>query len=146
MIDPSDRVLMVRLEFGDWTGWVLPGGGIEPGEDHHRALVRELTEETLAPEVFIGPPLWVRQMIGAFGTTYDGQSETVYLVPCHGFDVAPSMTPDELRAEGLVEHRWWTLAELSTTNEVLRPSQLPELVNAILEYGAPARPPIIEES
>ena len=59
MIDPRDRILMARLRYGDgFDGWVLPGGGIEDGEDHRQALVRELTEETGAPQVFMGPPLW----------------------------------------------------------------------------------------
>lgn len=145
MIDPADRVLMVRLEFGDWTGWVLPGGGIEDGEDHRTALLRELAEETGAIEAFIGPPVWTRRMFGNFSSDYDGQTETVYLVPCHQFEVSPSLSADQLRGEGLVEHRWWTLAELGSTTAILRPSQLPELLGTILEYGAPPDPPIIDE-
>ncbi len=146
MIDPRDRILLVRLEFTDWTGWVLPGGGKEPGEDDHTALRRELTEETGVPEVFIGPPLWVRRMLrpGGFGS-FDGQEETVYLVPCHHFEIAPTMTADELVEEGLVEHRWWSTSELDTTDEILRPEPLPRLVREILEHGAPARPHRFED-
>lgn len=133
-------MLLVRLEFSDWTGWVLPGGGKEPGEDDAAALRRELTEETGIPQVFIGPPLWVRRMTGPNFTTYDGQEETVYLVPCHEFEIAPTMTPEELRDEGLVEHRWWTLAELEATTEIVRPTELATVVRQVLEFGAPAEP------
>lgn len=141
MIDPKDRVLLVRLRFDDWTGWVLPGGGKEPGEDDNAALRRELTEETGVPEVFIGPKLWVRRIVTAgINPKYDGQEEAVYLVPCHDFEIAPTMTPEELREEGLVDHRWWTAAELEATDEVLRPSDLAEAVKRVLEFGAPAEP------
>lgn len=142
MIDPSDRVLLVRLQFPDWTGWVLPGGGKENGETDREALLRELTEETGVPDVFIGPPVWERTMIWPpeRSSRWDGQFETVYLVPCHAFDIAPTMTEAELREEGLVEHRWWSLAELGQTSEEVRPTALPEVVREVLEFGAPATP------
>ena len=142
MIDPRDRVLLVRLLFPDWTGWVLPGGGKETGEDDRQALRRELIEETGVPDVFIGPPVWVRRMLWPEdrNSRWDGQLETVYLVPCHAFDIAPTMSASELAEEGLVEHRWWSAAELATTNADLGPTGLPELVREILEYGAPSTP------
>ncbi len=142
MIDPSDRVLLVRLRFPDWTGWVLPGGGKEHGEDDDAALRRELTEETGVPDVFKGPALWTRQMSWSarHNTRWDGQHETVYLVPCHSFEIAPTMSVEELRDEGLVEHRWWSAAELDATTEDLRPTALPQVVRQVLEFGAPDTP------
>ncbi|MGH1492046.1 MAG: NUDIX hydrolase [Acidimicrobiales bacterium] len=146
MIDPADRVLMIRLKFDDWTGWVLPGGGIEPGEDHSTALRRELAEETGVPETFIGPQVWLRRHLSPHvASAYDGQEEAVYLVPCNSFDVAPSMTPEELRSEGIVEHRWWSVSEMANTDDVLRPPGLHEHVGRILEFGAPAEPMLLEE-
>lgn len=148
MIDPRDRVLLVRLQFTDWTGWVLPGGGKENGEDDRQALRRELVEETGIPDVFIGPPVWIRQMLWRDNPTsrWDGQLETVYLVPCHDFEIAPTMTEAELREEGLVEHRWWSAAELAATTEELRPTALPEVVKEVLEFGAPATPHRFDDS
>ena len=146
MIDPGDRVLMVRLEFDDWTGWVLPGGGVEPGEDNLTALRRELAEETGVPETFIGPPVWNRRIVAPMMSgRYDGQEELVYLVPCHRFDVDPGMSAEQLRAEGVVEHRWWTVAEITATDESVRPAQLGELVARILEHGAPEEPIQLDE-
>ena len=35
LVDPADRVLMVRWRLADGRGvWGVPGGGIEPGESH----------------------------------------------------------------------------------------------------------------
>jgi 8-oxo-dGTP pyrophosphatase MutT (NUDIX family) len=141
MIDPSDRVLLVRLRFDDWTGWVLPGGGKEPGEDDATALRRELTEETGVPQVFQGPLLWHRRIINPdMSANYDGQEEHVYLVPCREFEIAPTMTVEELAEEGLVEHRWWTVDELAATDDTLRPSDLAQVLSDVLEHGAPPEP------
>lgn len=145
MINPDDRVLLVRLEFPNWTGWVLPGGGKEPGEDDATALRRELTEETGLPQLFMGPPVWIRRMfVPEMSGPYNGQEETAYLVPCHRFEIAPTMGLDELAAEGLVEHRWWSVDELDTTGDHLGPPALPRLVREILEYGAPPQPHLLE--
>jgi 8-oxo-dGTP diphosphatase len=40
---PSGELLLVRHEGADM--WVLPGGGVDPGEEFHEAAARELTEE-----------------------------------------------------------------------------------------------------
>ena len=45
VLDPADRVLLVRFEFPDVTLWATPGGGQEPGEDDEATLRRELDEE-----------------------------------------------------------------------------------------------------
>jgi ADP-ribose pyrophosphatase YjhB (NUDIX family) len=42
--DADDRLLLIRNDWAD--GWLLPGGGVEPGEDWERAAVREVREET----------------------------------------------------------------------------------------------------
>ncbi len=144
VIDPSDRVLLMQVDFPDWAGWVTPGGGIEPGEDHHTALRRELAEEVGLPEIFIGPQIMRRTIIDPGLAHHDGQVNHLYLVPCHHFDVKPTMTEAELREEGLVGWRWWSVPELEQTGEDIRPEDLAELVRQVLEFGAPAEPIVVE--
>ena len=147
MIDPSDRVLLIRHSFPDWTGWLLPGGGVENHEDQHTALLRELAEEVGPPEVFLGPPVWHRRRLSPNRRDgYDGQEETVFLVPCYEFEIAPSMTPAELEADGIVEHRWWSADELAETEESIHPFTIHELVVQVLEFGAPEVVPLIDET
>lgn len=46
VITEGDRILLAHWNEGGRSGWTLPGGGIDPGEDPADALVREIAEET----------------------------------------------------------------------------------------------------
>ncbi len=48
LLDPQARVLLMRYDDPppNGTNWSTPGGGLEPGESHHEAALRELAEET----------------------------------------------------------------------------------------------------
>jgi 8-oxo-dGTP diphosphatase len=141
VLDPADRIVLVRFEFPDRTVWAAPGGGLEEGEDDAAALARELREE-LGLELGspIGSCVWVRTHVVPIGR-WDGQTERYYVVRVPRFEIAPALTPDELRAEGVVEIRWWTLAELdAATGVAFAPGRLPEELRGLLRSGPGAKP------
>ena len=45
VLDPDERIALVRFDFPDRTVWAAPGGGVEEGEDDAATLSRELREE-----------------------------------------------------------------------------------------------------
>jgi 8-oxo-dGTP pyrophosphatase MutT (NUDIX family) len=55
--EEEDKVLMVCQHHEDKDIWMVPGGGIEDGEDTLHAGIRELLEET-GLEIEMGPLLW----------------------------------------------------------------------------------------
>src|SRR5207244_11223608 len=44
VVDPADRVLLVRFVFPQRELWATPGGGIDPDETPEQAVVRQLAE------------------------------------------------------------------------------------------------------
>jgi 8-oxo-dGTP diphosphatase len=42
----QESILLVKHRKGDHAYWMLPGGGVDPGETLHEALIREFWEET----------------------------------------------------------------------------------------------------
>lgn len=131
VLTPDDGVLLVRFEFPGGTRWALPGGGLEPGEDHHSALVRELAEELGLTDTTVGPAIWRREQIVAFPDgSWDGQRELIYLVEVgERFTPIPALGWEQLRSEYVYEIRWWDDAELMSADQVtFIPQRLPHLL------------------
>jgi 8-oxo-dGTP diphosphatase len=139
LIDPDDRVLLVRFEFGDGPVWATPGGGIEPGEEVMDALRRELAEEVGLYDPEIGPCVWVRVHTIPMGP-WHGQHDQVYLVRCEAMEPNPAMTWEQLRSENLHELRWWTLDELAVASFRFAPRELVAVVTSIVRDGVPDAP------
>jgi len=45
VVDPDERIALVRFELAARSFWAAPGGGAEEGEDDAATLARELREE-----------------------------------------------------------------------------------------------------
>jgi 8-oxo-dGTP diphosphatase len=147
IVDPDDRVLLVRFEFPDASVWGLPGGGVEPDEEPLAALRRELAEELGLVDVVIGPHVWDRLHVVQFshgpaasGSRWDGQRDRIHLVRVPAFEPRPQLSWDELRAERVHEIRWWTLPEVRAHPGRFAPRHLADHVAALLRDGPPAAP------
>ncbi len=152
IIDPDDRILLVRFEFPQATVWALPGGGVEPDEDPCDALRRELHEELglLDDEIEIGPYVWDRTIRISFvhgpgAPHWDGQHDRIHLVRAPRFDPHPAFTWEQLQAERMHELRWWTpdeirQAEFAPTPSLFAPRRLGYYLDSLLRDGPPPTP------
>jgi 8-oxo-dGTP diphosphatase len=141
VLDPDDRILLVRFLFPTGTFWGTPGGGVEVGEAPEDAIRRELLEETGLAGVEIGPAVWTRLHIVPFiGGQWDGQREQYHVVRTPAFTPEPKHSWGQLNAEYVFELRWWTLDSLEAAEETFAPRRLPELVRVLLHDGPPPVP------
>jgi 8-oxo-dGTP pyrophosphatase MutT (NUDIX family) len=105
--------------------------------------LRELREEVgLSPDE-IGPHLWTRTHIIPFiDGRWDGQRERAYLVRTPRFEPAPLLSPEQLRAEYLVDLRWWSIDELLAEPDTtfFAPLHLPRLIHDVMTLGPPPEP------
>jgi ADP-ribose pyrophosphatase YjhB (NUDIX family) len=141
VLDPDDRILLVRFELPNRVLWATPGGGIDEGESVEAAIVRELAEEVGLDDAELGPWIWTREHVFPFlDGRWDGQRERYVLVRVDRFEPAPRFTAEELAAEYVTGVRWWTVEELAASGELFAPRRLPELVAALLRDGPPGEP------
>ncbi|TCN34244.1 8-oxo-dGTP pyrophosphatase MutT (NUDIX family) [Kribbella orskensis] len=144
VLDQDDRILLLRFEFDDRPRvWAAPGGGVEPGESAHDALVRELREEVGIEAPDDPPHLW-HQVVVADGHAkgYDGVINDYYLVRLDSFTPSGAMSPEELRAENVHGHQWWSVSDLKSYSgpAVFSPRSLGVLLETLLAEGPPEHP------
>lgn len=141
VLDPTDRVLLVQFRFAHGDVWATPGGGIDHDETPTEALRRELHEEIGCTDAHIGPPIWTRTHLFPVAETYDGQTETIFLVRVDTPELKPGLlTDDQLRAESLIGCAWWTIPELHASDATFAPRRLPALVANLIASGPPDTP------
>jgi 8-oxo-dGTP pyrophosphatase MutT (NUDIX family) len=144
LVDELGRLLLLcgrdpRRPGAGW--WFTVGGGVEDGEDYLQAAVREVWEETALtlPVQRLSPVVWTRQAV----FTVDGQGFDQY----EEYRLA-RVTSDEASAikidgeEARYGHHWWTIDELATTSETVRPKKMASLLPDVLTTGTLHRGPL----
>jgi 8-oxo-dGTP pyrophosphatase MutT (NUDIX family) len=146
LVDGQDRVLL--LEFLDdhlrpaaGVSWMTPGGGVRDGEPLAEAAARELAEEVglLVEPGALGAPVAVTSGYADLGWAAGVFRDDFFFLRVGAHDVDDSGLED-LERSHLVGHRWWTLAELASTEAVIYPNGLASLLAGLVGGDLPAQP------
>jgi 8-oxo-dGTP pyrophosphatase MutT (NUDIX family) len=145
LFDARSRVLLMRWRLQDGGSvWITPGGGLDPGETHAQAALRELGEEVGLREARLGPWVWSREHRLRWNGRDILQRERFHLVRVEAHEVDRSAN-DENERRVIEEMRWWSPAEIAASSEAFSPRRLAELLPPLLEGRLPAEPLVLGE-
>jgi ADP-ribose pyrophosphatase YjhB (NUDIX family) len=111
MLWHDDRVLLVRQGRAASPRWMLPGGGVRPGESLQGSLERELREEIGCPSSYVGDPVAMVESIAPEG--HPSGRHVVHVIFTVSFD---DTTIDQFAPTDpdIHELRWFARDELMT--------------------------------
>ena len=131
LLDRDNRVLLFLTKAPDTSGvarWLTPGGGVDPGETHLEAALRELEEETGLVLDDLGAPVWSHDFVVQWDAAdHDTGHAEFYAATVDAFEPSDAHWTDDERVDVLA-HKWWTLSELIATREAYEPAELVSLV------------------
>jgi 8-oxo-dGTP pyrophosphatase MutT (NUDIX family) len=132
----DDTVLLLRgsdparPQDGAW--WFTVGGGCEDGESTMSAARREAFEEAgLVLPADLGPVVLHRVAEFSFEGQPYAQTEDFYFCRV-GSDAVVTTGWTELERRSMTTHRWWSVAQLAATDDVVFPEQLGTLLAELL--------------
>ncbi len=137
-LDPEGRILLFQARAGFWFA---PGGGLEAGERHEDAAVREFYEETGQQIEKLGPCVWTsRHTWYAEGSDiwYESQ-ERYFLIRTDVFEPR-WIKSDELEVSETSGSRWWRASEIKRSDATFFPHRLAKLLERLIRGDIPTSP------
>jgi len=123
VVDSHNRVLLFQYSRATAEKyWATPGGGLEQGETFDEAAAREALEELGLKRPKL-TPLGDRLADFLLGDRPIHEEERLFLLrhEPREFDEA---VREVHRREGVLQTRWWSLAELEASDELIFPEGL----------------------
>jgi 8-oxo-dGTP pyrophosphatase MutT (NUDIX family) len=135
LIDRQNRIFLLKTHFDPEVQlpprWITPGGGIDAGETPLVAAIRELHEETgiAVSSEALGEQIWQTEGIWRWGDGINQHSYVDYFFQLRvdDFELDDSNWTDDERRD-VLEHRWWSVAELIESGESVGPLGLVEFL------------------
>ncbi len=120
--------------------WFTPGGGLEPGETTADAAYRELFEETGLRAVpgSMGERVWHEVTEFEYDTRQYRQTQDFFLLRVPEWQVDTAGMDDEEKRT-IIEHRWWSAAEIEASDEQIFPLGLADLLRRVTADGVPEK-------
>ena len=137
ILTPDNEVLLMRMAFPwqDEDLWILPGGGIEPGESERQAVEREIYEETGASGLLVRAAVWEREFLV--------EATSTLMKQCYFLAHAARFVPQATALLGneqnwLREYRWWSLdALLAAADLNVEPTNIARGIEHLISNGLP---------
>ena len=133
-MDIACQVLLFQYEDQRGKWWATPGGGLEPSESFEDAAAREAMEELglMRP---VMEPVWNSL------TEFESKGVLLRQLECY-FLLRTEVSAAQLdgvrqahETEGILAARWWALAELHTTAELIFPEDLAVRIDQLIATG-----------
>lgn len=146
LVDGAGRVLLfegldpAHREGGSW--WFTPGGGVEGEESAQEAAHREMWEETGLRVPQLSGPVAERRSEFPFDGLLYRQHELYFtaFLPDVDVVVAPVAYTD-LEIRSVLRWRWWSVAELASTQDLVYPEWLAGWLGQTVTEGLTNRYP-----
>lgn len=149
LLDQHDRVLLMQIIPQDASDpssplskpfWITPGGRVEDGETTEEAVRRELFEETGIADGMVLGCVWYGEINLMWRGSLTKMREHFYLTRVTRPEdsiALENMTSDERSV--FRGHKWWTMEELKSSEEVVIPKDLPALIEPLIKGEIPQK-------
>lgn len=140
LLNPENRVWMLRINDPARPRWILPGGGVEEGETLEDAARREMWEECGINDAEIGPLVGIRTALAKFKDYgHHLASEHYFVVKLN--DQLPNpdnMLPHEV--DDYTRQAWFSAEDMRASYEQIYPVGLADLIDLIAGGEYPSEP------
>lgn len=134
LLDDSGAALLFMTTAPDSSGfarWITPGGGVDPGETHRVAAVRELFEETGREFEVPEQPVWVYDFEVRWDQANHNRGHAEYfVVRTERFEPSSDNWTAEEHVD-VTDWGWFSADALEQCGQPFEPAYLPELLRSL---------------